>query len=73
MPFTMDLELSRMLSRMVSENEVSVLKWTSCTAESVVPGGGAFEVAAQAALTSPEFLASVQGRAKYGVKVSRPH
>ena len=37
---------------------------------SVVPGAGAFEVAAHAALTSAEFLNSVQGRAKYGVKVS---
>ena len=36
---------------------------------SVVPGGGAFEVAVNAALTSPEFMNSVQGRAKYGVKV----
>ena len=36
---------------------------------SVVPGAGAFEVAAHAALTSAEFLNSVQGRAKYGVKV----
>ena len=37
---------------------------------SVVPGGGAFEVAVNAALTSPEFMNSVQGRVKYGVKVS---
>jgi len=37
---------------------------------SVVPGAGAFEVAAHAALTSAEFMNSVQGRAKYGVKVS---
>ena len=37
---------------------------------SVVPGAGAFEVAAHAALTSAEFLNSVKGRAKYGVKVS---
>lgn len=36
---------------------------------SVVPGAGAFEVAAHAALTSSEFLNSVKGRAKYGVKV----
>lgn len=36
---------------------------------SVVAGGGAFEVAAHAALTSAEFLNSVQGRAKFGVKV----
>lgn len=35
---------------------------------SVVPGAGAFEVAAHAAITSAEFLNSVQGRAKYGVK-----
>ena len=31
---------------------------------------GAFEVAAHAALTSAEFMGSVQGRAKYGVTVS---
>ena len=37
---------------------------------SVVPGAGAFEVAAHAALTSAEFMNSVKGRAKYGVKVS---
>ena len=37
---------------------------------SVVPGAGAFEVAAHAALTSAEFMNSVQGRAKYGIKVS---
>ncbi len=37
---------------------------------SVVPGAGAFEVAAHAALTSNEFVNSVKGRAKYGVKVS---
>ena len=37
---------------------------------SVVPGAGAFEVAAHAALTSAEFLNSVKGRAKYGVRVS---
>ena len=36
---------------------------------SVVPGAGAFEVAAHAALTSAEFTNSVQGRAKYGIKV----
>ena len=36
---------------------------------SVVPGAGAFEVAAHAALTSAEFMNSVYGRAKYGVKV----
>ena len=38
-------------------------------AGSVVPGGGAFEVAAHAALTSTEFMSSIQGRAKYGVTV----
>jgi len=37
--------------------------------KSVVPGGGAFEVAVNAALTSPEFMNSVQGRVKYGIKV----
>ena len=37
----------------------------------VVPGAGAFEVAAHAALTSNDFLISVQGRAKFGVRVSR--
>ena len=37
---------------------------------SVVPGGGAFEVAVNSALTSADFMNSVQGRAKYGVKVS---
>ena len=36
---------------------------------SVVPGGGAFEVAAHATLTSAEFLNTVPGRAKYGVRV----
>ncbi len=36
---------------------------------SVVPGGGAFEVVAHSALTSTEFLNTVKGRAKYGVKV----
>lgn len=36
----------------------------------MVPGGGAFEIAAHAALTSAEFMGSVQGRAKYGVTVS---
>lgn len=36
---------------------------------SVVPGAGGFEVAAHAALTSAEFMNSVQGRAKYGIKV----
>ena len=35
----------------------------------VVPGGGAFEVAAHAALTSAEFLSTVPGRAKFGVRV----
>ncbi len=39
---------------------------------SVVPGAGAYEVAAHAALTSAEFLNSVRGRAKYGVKVGAP-
>jgi T-complex protein 1 subunit zeta len=34
----------------------------------VIPGGGAFEVAAHVALTSQDFLATVPGRAKYGVK-----
>ena len=37
--------------------------------KSVVPGGGAFEIVAHDALTSAEFLNSVQGRAKFGVKV----
>ena len=36
---------------------------------SVVPGAGAFEVTAHAALTSAEFTNSVHGRAKLGVKV----
>ena len=36
---------------------------------SVVPGGGAYEVAVHCALNSAEFMNSVQGRAKYGVKV----
>ena len=36
---------------------------------SVVPGGGAFEVAAYSTLTSSEFMKTVPGRAKYGVKV----
>lgn len=36
----------------------------------VVPGAGAFEVACHAVLNSAEFLNGVQGRAKYGVKVS---
>ena len=35
----------------------------------VVPGAGAFEVAAHAKLTSAEFMSTVPGRAKYGVKV----
>lgn len=43
---------------------------TCFTPGSVVPGGGAFEVAAYVALTSTEFLSTVAGRAKYGVKVS---
>ena len=38
--------------------------------KSVVPGGGAFEVAVHAALTAAEFINTVPGRAKYGVKVS---
>lgn len=38
--------------------------------ESVVPGGGAFEVAVNSALMSPDFMNSVQGRAKFGVKVN---
>ncbi len=37
----------------------------------MVPGAGAFEVAAHAALTSAEFINTVPGRAKYGVKVCR--
>jgi T-complex protein 1 subunit zeta len=36
--------------------------------KSVVPGGGAFEVAVHAALTSAEFLNTVPGRAKFGVR-----
>ena len=36
---------------------------------SVVPGAGAFEVAAYSALTSSEFMNTVRGRSKYGVKV----
>lgn len=36
---------------------------------SVVPGAGAFEVSAHAALTSAEFMNSVSGRTKLGVKV----
>lgn len=40
---------------------------------SVVPGAGAFEVAAHAALTSTEFINSIHGRAKFGVKVSCVH
>ena len=36
---------------------------------SVVPGAGAFEVVAHSVLTSAEFMNTVQGRAKYGVKV----
>lgn len=35
----------------------------------IVPGAGAFEVAAHAALTSAEFMNTVPGRAKFGVKV----
>ena len=41
--------------------------YTGC----VVPGGGAFEVAAYTSLSSSEFLATVSGRAKYGVKVNK--
>ena len=37
---------------------------------SIIPGGGAFEVAAYVALTSSEFLSTVSGRAKNGVKVT---
>ena len=40
-------------------------------AGSVVPGGGAYEVAAYAALTSDEFMSTIPGRAKYGVKVCK--
>ena len=36
---------------------------------SVVPGAGAFELAAYSALTSSEFMNTVKGRSKYGVKV----
>lgn len=36
---------------------------------SVVPGAGAFEVVANSILTSAEFMNTVKGRAKYGVKV----
>ena len=42
-------------------------------AGSVVPGGGAFEVAAYTALMSPDFLSTVSGRAKFGVKVNDAH
>ena len=42
-------------------------------AGSVVPGGGAFEVAAYTALMSPDFLSTVSGRAKFGVKVNDTH
>lgn len=35
----------------------------------VVPGAGAFEVAAHAALTAAEFMNTISGRAKFGVKV----
>ena len=38
---------------------------------SVVPGAGAFEVAANAALTSSDFINSIHGRAKFGVKVQK--
>ncbi len=46
---------------------------TNMSVGSVVPGGGAYEVAAYATLTSSEFMASVPGRAKYGVKVGHTH
>ena len=36
---------------------------------SVVPGAGAFELAAYSVLTSSEFMNTVKGRSKYGVKV----
>ena len=35
----------------------------------VVPGAGAFEVAAHAALTAADFMNTIAGRAKFGVKV----
>ena len=35
----------------------------------VVPGAGAFEVAAHAALTAADFMNTIPGRAKFGVKV----
>ena len=35
----------------------------------IVPGAGAFEVAAYAALTAAEFINTIPGRAKFGVKV----
>ena len=36
---------------------------------SLVPGGGGYEVAAHTALTSPDFLSTVPGTAKNGVRV----
>ena len=36
---------------------------------SVIPGGGAYEIAAYVSLTSSEFMSTIPGRAKYGVKV----
>ena len=35
----------------------------------IIPGAGAFEVAVHAALTSPEFMSTVKGRARLGVQV----
>lgn len=35
---------------------------------SVIPGGGAYEIAAYVSLTSSEFMSTIPGRAKYGVK-----
>lgn len=34
----------------------------------IIPGAGAFEVAVHAALTSPEFMSTVKGRARLGVQ-----
>ena len=59
-----------MLLKMVRLKAVGVACHVMSLVGSVVPGGGAFEVAAHAALTSAEFMGSVQGRAKYGVTVS---
>ena len=36
---------------------------------SVIPGGGAYEIAGYVSLTSSEFMSTIPGRAKYGVKV----